>query len=42
MGYDYRSAMGRADSSRTDVWGVLLLGLLFGALIGVCVWAALA
>jgi len=40
MSYDYRSAMGRADS-RTDYWGVVLVALLLAVMVGTCVWAAM-
>lgn len=41
MSYDYRSAMGRADSPRTDYWGVVLVALLLAVMVGICVWAAM-
>ncbi len=41
MSYDYRSAMGRADSPRTDYWGVVLVALLLAVMVGTCVWAAM-
>jgi hypothetical protein len=41
VSYDYRSAMGRADSPRTGCWGVLLVALLLAVMVGTCVWAAM-
>ena len=41
MSYDYRSYSGHASDPH-GVWGVLLVGMLIGALLGVCIWAAVA
>ena len=43
MSYDrFGRTPEQARRDRRDAWGVLLVGLLFAALLGVCVWGAIA